>query len=425
MIRREQKNNHYYWKNNNKKNRNNKISQNMMIHTLFIIFAYLIPVTYGISGGKNSTSGDFLVWTVSIGVSTPPSSPPTSLQNSNNNNNNNIPSSKSTTLCTGTLLSNEWVLTTSSCLNKLLSQSNSDKNNENIGGNIHSLRIYAGCIGGPTTSCSQILSGSKIYKHPCYDGTNVTEPSLQQNDMALLKLQAPGVAVGSQTHFPLLDKLVDGAYLTPADNAIVSGWGHTGYNNSNHDKKIMPTKLQTLTMPFISLSSCKAKFLELDGTYSTKKDFKTPSVVCAGNGMAHMPCDEDDNGAPLTQINNNGQRVLVGIFLHLTPSPQRYPQVDRHNPVMQPNLCNISGRFAIFQRTATYRDWILDTISTGKEIDCITNRKLIGEQMINNNDKTFSSAAAAAAGVENADSSALVARGRRFHGGIAHQKVHF
>ena len=109
----------------------------------------------------------------------------------------------------------------------------------------------------------------------------------------------------------------------------------------------MPTKLQTLTMPFISLSSCKAKFLELDGTYSTKKDFKTPSVVCAGNGMAHMPCDEDDNGAPLTQINNNGQRVLVGIFLHLTPSPQRFHKLI-DIILMQPNLCNISGRFAFF-----------------------------------------------------------------------------
>ena len=70
-----------------------------------------------------------------------------------------------------------------------------------------------------------------------------------------------------------------------------------------------------------------------------------------------------------------GEWVLVGIFLHLTPPPQRYPQVDRHNIVAQPNLCNISGRFAIFQRTATYRDWILDTISTGKEVACPLDRK--------------------------------------------------
>ena len=89
-----------------------------------------------------------------------------------------------------------------------------------------------------------------------------------------------------------------------------------------------------------------------------------------------MPCDVDDHGAPLTQQNSEGEWVLVGIFLHLTPPPQRYPQVDRHNIVVQPNLCNISGRFAIFQRTATYRDWILDTISSGKEVACPLDKKI-------------------------------------------------
>ena len=51
---------------------------------------------------------------------------------------------------------------------------------------------------------------------------------MQQNDIALLRLQAPGVAVGGKTRFPLLDKVIDGAYLTPMDNGLSVVGGQLG-----------------------------------------------------------------------------------------------------------------------------------------------------------------------------------------------------
>ena len=125
----------------------------------------LIPIAQAIRGGTNSTK-DFTVWTVTIGASVTSDSPQVL---------NSFATRSKTLLCTGTLLSNEWVLTTTSCLSSLTSQDG--------GIHVNNLRVYAGCADGPTKACSQVLSGSKIYKHPCYEGVNSTEPAMQKNDI--------------------------------------------------------------------------------------------------------------------------------------------------------------------------------------------------------------------------------------------------
>ena len=117
----------------------------------------LIPIAQAIRGGTNSTK-DFTVWTVTIGASVTSDSPQVIELVCN--------TGSKTLLCTGTVLSNEWVLTTTSCLSSLTSQDG--------GIHVNNLRVYAGCADGPNQkTCSQVLSGSKIYKHPCYEGVNL------------------------------------------------------------------------------------------------------------------------------------------------------------------------------------------------------------------------------------------------------------
>ena len=302
-----------------------------------LCFLCLCRTSDAIFGGANAT-GSKLVYTVAIG--------------------NSIVGGGSHA-CVGTLLSNQWVVTTASCVSGIPSID---------------MAIHAGCESGATSTCSQVVYAEKTLLHPCFKNTSNSTMSLalRGDDIALVKLQAPGVAVGSQTKFPLLDTVLGGAYTTPADTGFINGWGITGYD-AKTDLGVAAQKLQSLVMPFIPLSTCKAKFLELNGSYSTGKDFSTPKVVCAGDGEGHTPCDGDE-GSPLIQTNAGGVDVLVGIFVHLTPSPQMYPQVDRRNPIMQPNLCTTKKRYAVFHRVAAFRSWLQTVISTEAPGVCSTER---------------------------------------------------
>ena len=70
---------------------------------------------------------------------------------------------------------------------------------------------------------------------------------------------------GSATRYPVLPS-VDGIsikdYISTSDTAVAYAWG----NQPN-------APLRSATFPFLASSTCRAKFLELDGTYSTSLDF--------------------------------------------------------------------------------------------------------------------------------------------------------
>ena len=55
-----------------------------------------------------------------------------------------------------------------------------------------------------------VVYAEKTLLHPCFKNTSNSTMSLalRGDDIALVKLQAPGVAVGSQTKFPLLDTVL-------------------------------------------------------------------------------------------------------------------------------------------------------------------------------------------------------------------------
>eukprot|EP00505_MAST-04D_sp_SCG-Rhode-Island_P005282 Stramenopile-MAST_4_protein_5282 len=184
------------WQNMATRKTTGKIPMSIMAVTLLLFF-WRLHVAHGITGGVE-TKGEALVWTVAIGDARTPTADHR---------------------CIGTLLSNEWILTTASCLKNF---------------SVPDLRVYAGCRKGSTKSCSQTLSVEKTFLHPCFNNsgraTDQTATSMKASDIALMKLLAPGVAVGGKTRFPLLDKVVNGAYTTPADSATISGWGITGYD---------------------------------------------------------------------------------------------------------------------------------------------------------------------------------------------------
>ena len=248
-------------------------------------------------------------------------------------------STASSTHCTGTLLNKEWLVTTAECVRR-----ESESND---------LRVFAGCSAGSTTNCTSVHHVASTYLHPCFRAS-----SPGSSDVALVRLMAPGVVTGSSTRFPVLPPSGVSEYTGVGETAVAYGWGATP-----------GAPMRSATLPFLAPSTCRAKFLELDGTYSTEMKFQEPrrTVLCAGSshGGTDVPCEGfTDSGAPLLQAGMNGAAdVLVGVWtLHTPAPPSRIPSL-----VNSGLTCSAPGVFHVYTRTTYYTKWLSSVMST-KEI---------------------------------------------------------
>ena len=175
---------------------------------------------------------------------------------------------------------------------------------------------------------------------------------------------APGVTMGSATRYPVLPGLPTSGveeYVALSDTATAYGWGH-----------LPLAPLRNFTLPFIASSTCRAKFLELNGTYSTAVDFLTPRVVCVGDGTGstNVPCQgHTDVGTPLLQPGLNGAAsVLVGVWSRHTPSP--LISATAAAGLTESSTCSSKGKYHVYTRISYYSAWLVDVMATKSSGTC-------------------------------------------------------
>jgi secreted trypsin-like serine protease len=270
-------------------------------------------------------------------------------------------SNGTSTHCAGTLVATEWVVTAASCVAKATAASH--------------LRVFVGCSAGPAGNCSSVHHVFAVTVHPCYrDGSD-------GNDVALVRLFSPGVVVGralklpvlptatgsssSSTAFTATSSAVVPAYTAVGTNATVYGWG-----------TLRTSPLRGANLPFIASTTCKAKFLELSGEYSSDLDFATPRALCAGTGVGgganDLPCGTDV-GAPLVQDGlDDAAPTLVGVWNRLTPAPTAPRAAGLMSSSPQPGQidqatvaaasCTTAGRYGVFVSMDYYASWVTEVV---------------------------------------------------------------
>ncbi len=169
--------------------------------------------------------------------------------------------------CNGTLISDEWVLTTAHCLD-----------------HASSVAVTAGAHDLDAAEPTQVKVTVASHDFIAHGSFN---PVTLANDVALVHLPAP-LPLSAAIQPATLDDLgIDSAGQT----ATVAGWGKTSDSNVGHS-----SVLSSVSVPVMSNATCHDVF----------------SIVTAGNGCVdttggHGPCNGDSGGPVVV----NG--IVVGI----------------------------------------------------------------------------------------------------------------
>ena len=182
----------------------------------------------------------------------------------------------SRTLCGGSIISNDWVLTAAHCFPN---------------GQADSAFIFSGVTKQTELSNLNQHSSSQVIVHPQYNNTDFT------NDLALVKLAQPivpsanahaiGLPVNQVATWPLIGTKVQN-----------SGWGLTSETGSASEE-LLSAPMQVLTGAG-----------EPCGIYGDM--YNSTIQICAGNGAGTVDACQGDSGGPLDTV-INGFPVLAGV----------------------------------------------------------------------------------------------------------------
>ncbi|XP_073350145.1 tryptase-like [Pagrus major] len=214
--------------------------------------------------------------------------------------------------CGGTVLNQQWVLTSASCWDEQR-RPNKDRSMAWVGS--YNLKTYRGRYKG----ISQIIT------HPGYYSSGGT----YKNDIALVKLKTKieSWAEVKNVNLPSANDIFDSS-----SECWIAGWGYIEDNVPLPD----PETLQELKIPIVPQNECKATYPEL-----------TDDMLCAG-ARGKDGC-KGDNGGPLMCLGASGLKQ-VGILSYGSP-----------------NGCGLAGQPSIYAKVSQYLSFINDNIPRGEE----------------------------------------------------------
>ena len=242
----------------------------------------------------------------------------------------------------------------------------------------------AHCVVEETTSSFVVVAGvhdlwagtgyqtrtiSRVYVHPKYNATSY------DNDIAIIKLANPFSLGGTGSTAVGTISIISSATL-PTSNAIVAGWGATGYPVTSSSQ--YPDALREVSLPIISNSICN--------NASHYNGSITANMICAGYDAGGYDSCYGDSGGPL--FFNDGGYVLAGI-------------------VSWGYGCAINYRPGVYTRIYNYLPWIA-SFSTNDDFDYATTISAVPSKTTQNTSGAFlgtDDPALTACGLSNGDAS--------------------